>query len=186
MCTTLILKPIFIVIVVVATALTAASLFTPGWRKLSSDTNAKLGILTYSCGSNSSSSSMDFNSCKSYWNSRPTWEKAVIALMLIALILELVVIAWSIISCIAFCLPACFSLVTLINAVATICLIVAVSLYGGKNSESISSIPNSTKNFSSISNVDYSFWLGVAAAVVMCFATLVGSVTSLIASLTPF
>jgi hypothetical protein len=121
--------------------------------------------------------------------------------MFVAMALEIIVIAWSIISCIgeffcnlqqltichlAFCFPACFTLVTLVNAVATICLIVAVSLYGGKNSQSIGNIPNSTKDFGQLSNIGYSFWLGVAAAIVMCFATLFGSVTALIASITPF
>ncbi|KAI6184503.1 hypothetical protein M3Y97_00603500 [Aphelenchoides bicaudatus] len=186
MCTTLILKPIFIITVVIALGLTAASLFTPGWRSIKNVQDTRLGILTYSCGSNSTSNSLDVDSCKNFWDSRPGWEKAVIVLMFVALILEVVIIVWSVVSCLCFCFPACFLLVTLVTALATICLVVAVSLYGGKNSESIGDLPNSTKDFTQLSNVGYSFWLGVAAAVVMCFATLFGSVTALISSITPF
>jgi hypothetical protein len=107
-----------------------------GWRKLTDGEKANIGILTYSCGSNNSTT-LNFNSCKDYWNSRPGWEKAVIVLMFVALALELIIIAWSLISCCLFCFPACFSLVTILSAIATVCLIVAVSLYGGKNAESI-------------------------------------------------
>lgn len=87
-----------------------------------------MGILTHSCGTNSTSQSVDLDSCKTFWDSRPGWEKAVIVLMLIAIILEIVIIAWSIISCIAFCFPACFSIVTLITAIATICLVSIIKL----------------------------------------------------------
>ncbi|KAI6179258.1 hypothetical protein M3Y98_00591100 [Aphelenchoides besseyi] len=184
MCTSLILKPIFIIVIIIAIGLTAASLFSPGWRSIKNGQDINMGLFSKSCGSNNSS--FDGDACQSYWNSRPTWEKWVIALMFVALILELVVLVWSVFSCFCFCLPSCFSLVTLIAAVSTVCLIVAVSLYGGKNSEQIGSIPNSTSDWKTESNVGYSFWLAVAAAGTMCLATLIGSVTSLISTLTPF
>ncbi|KAI6234121.1 hypothetical protein M3Y99_00846400 [Aphelenchoides fujianensis] len=79
MCSSFILKPIFIVVIVVAIGLTAASLFTPGWRSVSNGKDINMGLFSKSCGS--SGSSFNSSACESYWNTRPTWEKWVIALM---------------------------------------------------------------------------------------------------------
>ncbi|CAD5210960.1 unnamed protein product [Bursaphelenchus okinawaensis] len=195
MCTSLILKPTVCFGVFIGTALTAVALFTPGWStyKGSGNETVHVGIITYNCGSNDTSSlSAVSSACKSYVDSRPTWEKAVIGLMFAALILELIVLIWAVFSCLAFCLPNCFPLITILCALATACLVAAIAVYGSKNKDTSNSFSdlnlttNVTKDWDNLVNLSYSFWLAVAAAIVMAVATLVSAVTSLIAAVTPF
>ncbi|CAD5215381.1 unnamed protein product [Bursaphelenchus xylophilus] len=192
MCTSLILKPLLIFGISAAVALTAVSLFTPGWSTYKDDTNktVHVGIITYNCGKNNATSLT--TACKNYIDSRPKWEKAVIALMFIALIIELVILIWSVFSCLAFCLPSCFPLITILAGLATACLVAAIAVYGSKNKNSTTALSdlnlttNVTKDWDQLLNLSYSFWLAVAAAVVMAVSTLLAAVTSLISVVVPF
>lgn len=103
--------------------------------------------------------------------------------MIIALAFEIIILAWTVLSCICFCCPNLYPLLTIITAVATACLVVAVALYGGNNSNStgiqgiaITDTINSTLSLGAfindninrgapvafdddtLQNVGYSFW----------------------------
>ncbi|KAH7699672.1 CRE-CLC-1 protein [Aphelenchoides avenae] len=84
--------------------------------------------------------------------------------MILAIIVEVAILIWSVLSCFAFCYPSLFYPLPMLSALATIFLLVAVAVFGGKNSAEVRSD----------SDLGYSFWIGVVALIVMFLATIVG------------
>lgn len=70
MCTSLIVKPLFVIGIGLSLALVAVALFTPGWAKYTDEEGdtVKVGLVTRNCGSNSSSVKSVSSACKDYFN----------------------------------------------------------------------------------------------------------------------
>lgn len=65
------------------------------------------------------------------------WQRAVVAFMILAIIVEVAILIWSVLSCFAFCYPSLFYPLPMLSALATIFLLVAVAMFGGKNSAEV-------------------------------------------------
>lgn len=118
--------------------------------------------------------------------------------MIVALIIELVVLIWSLMSYSPACRTGLFYPVPILTLVAAILLVVSVSIFGFNYSYYMGGNPQFSFNypvnpqqvynpaaanagvlgaFSQV-NLGYSYWLAVAAAVVMVVATLLSCVTA--------
>ncbi|KAH7700980.1 CRE-CLC-1 protein, partial [Aphelenchoides avenae] len=113
------------------------------------------------------------------------WQRAVAAFMIIAILIELVVLVWAVISCLACCCPELFYPLPILCALATVCLIIAMSIFGAKNKNEIKDVPDNKGEWDSQSNIGYSFWVGIVALVAMAIASLVGAVVSMASKYAP-
>ncbi|KAK0395926.1 hypothetical protein QR680_001489 [Steinernema hermaphroditum] len=175
MCGT-ILKVAFIVTVAVGTSATIVSMFTPGWQQSKSGGGPSMGIISYNCGSGSNQANV--NDCNQWWNNKEPWEKAVIAFMILALLFEIFILGWAILSCFAFCCPSIFAPLPVLSGLVTIFLIIAISIYGAKNHDKIGHAPQNNAQMSNVDQVGYSFWIGIFALIVMALATIIGCVVT--------
>uniref|UniRef100_A0A915D0W0 Uncharacterized protein n=1 Tax=Ditylenchus dipsaci TaxID=166011 RepID=A0A915D0W0_9BILA len=149
MCNTLILKPLFIALVAVGTALTAIAMFTPGWRQYSSSgtEDINVGIITRSCGGAS-----NFTACGDWWDGQPAWMKTLHDLLPALPVLPPTGAVWPgrLFSDRGYC-----------------------RLRRQKQDQINGGFPSSLNDEG---NIGYSFWVGVGAMLVMIMATFVGCV----------
>uniref|UniRef100_A0A914CZ37 Uncharacterized protein n=1 Tax=Acrobeloides nanus TaxID=290746 RepID=A0A914CZ37_9BILA len=178
MCATL-MKTIFIIFVFVGTALTVVAMFTPGWAKDKSGTN-RVGIITSSC-----QNSKNETACENWFKNQPGWEKAVIVLMVLAFLVEIAVLVWAVVSCLAICCPKLFYPLPTLCSFATIFLVIALTIYGVKNKDQIGSAPKNEQDWNQTSDVGYSFWMGIAAIIVMAIASIIGFIASFTSKVMP-
>uniref|UniRef100_A0A1I7YZF2 Lipoma HMGIC fusion partner-like 2 protein n=1 Tax=Steinernema glaseri TaxID=37863 RepID=A0A1I7YZF2_9BILA len=172
MCGT-ILKVGFIVIVAIGTAATAVSMFTPGWQRSENAKGPSMGIISYNCGTENDQANV--NECKDWWNNKEPWEKAVIAFMILALIFEIFILGWAIVSFFAFCCPSIFAPLPVLCGMATVFLIIAIAIYGAKNHDKIGIVQEMSQPHD-MNQIGYSFWIGVFATIVMALSTIIGCV----------
>ncbi|KAI1728590.1 tight junction protein, claudin-like domain-containing protein [Ditylenchus destructor] len=176
-CDTMI-KPLFIILVAIGTALTAIAMFTPGWRLF--ENGPEIGIITRNCDGISNNAE-----CGDWWDDQPDWAKAVIVLVIIAFVIEIIVLIWSVMSLMAFYTPSMFYPLPILTGLAAALLIAAIAVYSAEENQTISAGEAPPSSINSESSVGYSFWIAVAAMVVMVVATFFGCIVAAISGNTP-
>ncbi|TMS35834.1 hypothetical protein L596_003143 [Steinernema carpocapsae] len=119
--------------------------------------------------------------------------------MALALVLEIFILGWTILSCFAFCCPSIFVPLPILCGFVTVFLIVAISIYGAKNHDKIGKLqfqlqstalltghlPRNNNQLNGMDNVGYSFWIGTFSLIMMGIATLVGCAVSVTSKVLP-
>uniref|UniRef100_A0A914UMI0 Uncharacterized protein n=1 Tax=Plectus sambesii TaxID=2011161 RepID=A0A914UMI0_9BILA len=202
MCTSA-LQIVFTIVLVAGTAATLIAMFTPGWRSMKSTAaNATIkaikdqsipdasGIFKFLCNdantASASNGGSSTNACDVWWTNKADWEKVVIAGMCLALIAEVAAFAWSFVTCFMCCCKSCLTPpLPILTAIATICLLVAVILFGVKHKDQINSIPTNVGQLETKDNVGYSFWIAIVAVILMAVDTVIGVLLTKSAKVSP-
>lgn len=162
--------------------LTIASMFSDGWRDFKdSETNdphipTRQGIFKFTCKMPDGSAS---STCDKWWENLKGWEKAVVACMCIALVVEIVALAWNFFTCFACCCKKyVIHPLTMFATIVTIALAIAVILYGAYNSDALKNIENNFKTGTAPkSEVGYSFYMACGALVCSAASIVVAILT---------
>ncbi|VDN52176.1 unnamed protein product [Dracunculus medinensis] len=184
MCLSFLGQILFGIIMAGSLGLTLASMFTPGWKQFSAESgfnieNLKkleipetLGIFPFFCqmpnANITNTTSVGFAYCKQWWENLLLSDKAVVAAMCLALIVEIVTVIWTILSIAACCCKSCLiQPLPVFATIITILLSIAVILYGIDNKNDIDFI-NKISDFNELeskiqSKVGYSFYLACGA-----------------------
>ncbi|KAE9555982.1 hypothetical protein FO519_000838 [Halicephalobus sp. NKZ332] len=186
MCLSIIGQIAFGALMLVCLGLTVGSMFSPGWREYNNGKHS--GIIT-GCynpndynGQTTPSPEQENEKCKEWWNSLADWEKAVVVMLILALILELITIGWTIASFCACCCRSHFlKVLPPLAFLTTLLLAVAIIIFGVKHKDDIQKIDNGD-DLDSSNSVSYSFYLGIGAILVGVAATIVGSITAFCSS----
>uniref|UniRef100_A0A914C4K2 NADH dehydrogenase subunit 6 n=1 Tax=Acrobeloides nanus TaxID=290746 RepID=A0A914C4K2_9BILA len=130
--------------------------------------------------------SMSFTPCASTlaggWD-KQTWERAVIVLMLAALLFEIVIFFTFLAT---FCKSfQAFIPLSFLAFIATILLLISIILYGAKSNSKIAYIPAASGELNANHDLGYSYWLAVTSTIIMAIATVFGIVLSAIPSRRP-
>ncbi|KAK0415795.1 hypothetical protein QR680_012124 [Steinernema hermaphroditum] len=160
-------------LMLLALGLTLASMFTPGWQQIKHVDGKDLNFGIFFCHNATTSDTKGAESgtdyCKEWWKKQSPEMKAVIACMCLAVVVEVVAIAWNIFTICACCckkylvhpLPA-------LALVAAIFLAIAVGIYV--------SIKDAQKGLKP-GTISYSFYLACAALAACIADIIVGSLT---------
>ncbi|KAH7709721.1 Protein CLC-1 [Aphelenchoides avenae] len=194
MCLSRLGQIIYGIVTFVAICLILAAMFSPGWRKLKMDVDSavdnrkvpsNMGLFPFACtfpsNENKSSSSgtnpNDTDFCKNWWNNQPTWEKAVIAMIILALIVEVVALAWNFVT---FCACCCKGFILkplpLLAGLAALLLAICVIIFGVKNKDSIKEI-HDLGDVNGQSEVGYSFYMACGALAAALANVVIGTLT---------
>ncbi|CAD5207396.1 unnamed protein product [Bursaphelenchus okinawaensis] len=166
-CATRILKPSFLFLLSLTVLLTGLAMFTPGWHYFPKHTD-RMGIIHQGC---------TYVTCQVYWDSRPEWESTVTTMLWIAFATGMVLLIWTVTAYFCLLTPGFFIGTTVLCLMATICLAVAVGVFGTKNGDEIAAMSNRVSTTDWTNTVGYSFWLAVTATASF-FATTVLSLTA--------
>uniref|UniRef100_A0A0N5ARX3 Uncharacterized protein n=1 Tax=Syphacia muris TaxID=451379 RepID=A0A0N5ARX3_9BILA len=176
MCCGSLLKTALLIAVGVAFISTLISLFTPQWRQYETDDDKKefhIGLLN-------TLKSLNFNltNWENEFKAKEDYEKAVMVLLVVALIAELLTIALMFIGCLACCCSFLNKPIPFLVLGSTLCLAIAVTVYSINNGESLDILfSNSTATLERLkSSFGYSYWLAVLATAIMGVCTIVSVV----------
>uniref|UniRef100_A0A1I8BEU0 Clc-like protein n=1 Tax=Meloidogyne hapla TaxID=6305 RepID=A0A1I8BEU0_MELHA len=191
MCVSKIGQTIYGVLALFIVALTLASMFTPGWRKIKAEVKQgedhtkiinqtiSLGIFPFSCGWELGKSELHLNksatdaTCEKWWENQPTYEKFVLIFMILALLCAIAAFIWN---ALTFC--CCIGkgifrpLPSLASASALLLLIVLIVYYF--NNDKDIEVLKAWDNIKTIddNDISYSFFLALGAfflSLVNCF-----------------
>lgn len=198
MCLSFVGQVIFGAVMLATLGLTIASMFSPGWRQFTNTTGytikdleklkipKEFGIFPFLCktatGDNdyggASEKSLDF--CKQWFENLPNWEKAVVVFMCLALIAEVVTIAWTLISfCTCCCKTACFRALPVLSLIITVFLAVAIIVFALNNNDVIQIDINNVEEKVKAAlktEIGYSFYMAcgaLAGAIIDIFVALI-------------
>ncbi|CAD5207192.1 unnamed protein product [Bursaphelenchus okinawaensis] len=148
------LKPAFIVVLIVALAFTAASLFSPAWRKI--DNYSSVGLVTTDC---------NFQACWWYGDNRPDWEKPCLALMIVFV-------------------PGAHCGQVFVCVIALAAIVVTLAIYGAKSENAFRGVtPYTVAPPVTVYNTNefgYSYWLALIAAIFMAIATAIAASNAMV------
>jgi uncharacterized protein YacL len=164
------LKTAFIVLTILGLILTLVSLFTPAWRSYDTANAPSFGLVSYDCGTNQNQ--LIQNDCYRWWNTRESYEKWVLAFMILAGIAEIVTLLWAFI--IPKAAPRHYFMAPILALISAIFLLIAFVIYAAKNGDDVRYLPTATGQLNANHHVGYSFWLAVVAFIFMVLATLLG------------
>uniref|UniRef100_A0A1I8ABR4 LHFPL tetraspan subfamily member 4b n=1 Tax=Steinernema glaseri TaxID=37863 RepID=A0A1I8ABR4_9BILA len=175
-------------IMVVALGLTLVSMLTPGWQQVKEMDVDKahdvkdVGILfCRNPGQGATTDSPDGNYCEVWWNNQPPKMKAVIACMVLAILVEVAAIVWTILSICACCCKSCLvQPLPLFAFVGALLLAIAVGIYGVNHQDSI--IPPKDAQHAMEGSVSYSFYLACGGLAACIADIVVGTLTVTLAS----
>jgi len=175
-------------VMIAALALTATSMFSPGWREFTDAAGNDVGhsgIFNFFCTSpggtatpppgDTTSGNLDY--CSQWWQHLSGWEQAVIACMCLAFVAEIFAIIWTGVTLCACC---CKSFVShplpLIATFIAVFLAVAIAIFGVRNRDALdggwaSAWKNQTPS------VGYSFYLACGALGLAIADIIIGSLT---------
>uniref|UniRef100_A0A915JMX0 Uncharacterized protein n=1 Tax=Romanomermis culicivorax TaxID=13658 RepID=A0A915JMX0_ROMCU len=182
MCCNSLVNMIYMVGILTGGILTVIALATPAWRQAKGEqdfTNLgqvdywsigqrSYGIVAGSCNSN--------GSCLNYFKEQPDWKKGVLAAMILATLCCVAGFVWSFLACFACCctsflvtpLPVCAGLACALD-------VIGVVVYSVKSGQSdVGSSPLTQQNWEARSDVGYSFWIGIAAIVILLIDVFIG------------
>jgi len=162
------LKTAFIVLTIIGLLLTLVSLFTPAWRSYDTANSPSFGLVSYDCGSNNNQ--LVQQDCYRWWNARESYEKWVLAFMILAGIAEILTLIWAIV--IPRAAPRHYFLAPILALISAIFLLIAFVVYAAKNGDDVRYLPTTTGQLNANHHVGYSFWLAVAAFIFMVLSTL--------------
>lgn len=193
MCCSFLGQLIYGAVMIAALGLTLASMFSPGWTQIKGelgDITDDLkqhnipdvhGIFPFLCslpGGEKSSGGVD--QCEIWFDNLPGWEKAVVVLMCLSVVVEVLAIIWTVITLCACCCKA-FIIHPLpwISLLLTIFLAAAVIIFGIKNKDSIQVEldENLLNQLKLQGEVGYSFYLACGALAAAVIDIIVGGLT---------
>ncbi|KAI6210487.1 hypothetical protein M3Y96_00333700 [Aphelenchoides besseyi] len=189
-----------------AIALTAAGMLTPGWRQIESkindtiiqstgdpldraneaDETINMGLFSFLCtapgqkSSSTASSRADAEQyCKDWWKNQPTWEKAVISLVILSLVVEVVALVYNFITfCCCCCRGHALKPLAPLATIAFVLLGVALAIYAVKNRSELEK-NKQWKDLKDPSNaIGYSFFLECGALALLLLSIVVGSLSA--------
>uniref|UniRef100_A0A9J2PFU5 MARVEL domain-containing protein n=1 Tax=Ascaris lumbricoides TaxID=6252 RepID=A0A9J2PFU5_ASCLU len=182
MCSAKIYRILYIISVFIMFVLTAAALFTPGWRKFNRRSDGTIrfpgssGLFSFLCASSNDAGGatgggVDY--CKEWFKSSEAWEQAVVICLCVAFAIESVTLVWSIITVV--CSPldtkGASAVLPFLTFLASILVMFAATLYTVKKDTKIGyNIGKAYKQ----STIGYSFYLAVNACSVGVIATILG------------
>ncbi|KAK0415792.1 hypothetical protein QR680_012121 [Steinernema hermaphroditum] len=169
-------------LMVIALGLTLVAILTPGWQQLKETNvqnteqlkNTNIGLLFCRApgaegASNSGSTSGDY--CQQWWENQPPKMKAVIACMVLAILVEVAAIIWTIVTICACCCKSCLiHPLPALAFVAGVLLAIAVGIYGVSHRDSIVSVNDAQHEM--VGSISYSFYLA-CGALAACIADIV-------------
>uniref|UniRef100_A0AC34RDG0 DNA replication ATP-dependent helicase/nuclease n=1 Tax=Panagrolaimus sp. JU765 TaxID=591449 RepID=A0AC34RDG0_9BILA len=166
-------KIAFAILVLIGFIFTLIAFVTPGWRHYKNGGDEPdFGLVTYDCGANGNQ--VNPSDCRQWWQSREPWEKAVIALMVFALIFEIICLAWALFSCTNFCCPSLYGPLPFLAFLSALCILVAFVVFAAKDPTDVEYIPSVSNQLNANHRPGYSFWLAVIGFGFMTLASLVG------------
>ncbi|CAD6191807.1 unnamed protein product [Caenorhabditis auriculariae] len=161
------LKVVYGLLLIVGFLLTVVATFTPGWRSYRGDGAPDIGLVSRYCGDGNRQ--LTQYDCRDWaWHKLP-FEKATLALMLIACLLEIAGI-------ICFCglfsprMRLAFPAVT-VTSLAFGAIFAAVLIFGIRNSYKVAYMQSTTFELLANVRLGYSYWLAVVGGIFMLFAT---------------
>ncbi|KAI6173797.1 ATP-binding cassette sub-family G member 2 [Aphelenchoides besseyi] len=192
--------------IAIAVALTAAGMLTPGWRQIESkindtiiqstgdpldraneaDETINMGLFSFLCtapgqkSSSTASSRADAEQyCKDWWKNQPTWEKAVISLVILSLVVEVVALVYNFITfCCCCCRGHALKPLAPLATIAFVLLGVALAIYAVKNRSELEK-NKQWKDLKDPSNaIGYSFFLECGALALLLLSIVVGSLSA--------
>ncbi|CAD5212184.1 unnamed protein product [Bursaphelenchus xylophilus] len=139
-------------------------MFTSSWHYFPRH-GERLGVIVKGCTQ---------VTCQVYWDSRPEWEDTVAVMLWIAFLIGIVLLTWTVVAYSCLFTPGFFVGTTILSALATICLLIGVSLFGAKNgSETVTHADNTDW----LTSVGFSFWFAITATALF-FGTTILSLTA--------
>ncbi|CAD5234205.1 unnamed protein product [Bursaphelenchus xylophilus] len=186
MCVSRIAQILYGVATFVAISLILTSALTPGWKKIQVPGSTKeinTGLFKFACSA-PENSTMDETTndtdkdedlskyCENWWKNQPTWEKVVIGCMLAALGIHLLALILNIVTCCCVCgREYLLRLLGVLSFMAFILLVTSLTIFGIRNKDDLGGSP---KNFDK-NEISYSFYLGVAAALLSLINAILGA-----------
>jgi len=169
MCSTLV-QIVFVVGLLAGAGLTIVSLVTPFWRSYDTDKGENyFGFFT-----NCIKQDLNSNYCYNSWQNAPTWQKAAMACLILALAACLAAFIWSCVACFMCCCRSCLTPpLPILTGLACLLDIIGVAIYGAKSGD-VGSFPMSYATLTSKGTFGYSFWVGIGAIITLFVDTIVG------------
>ncbi|CAJ0571284.1 unnamed protein product, partial [Mesorhabditis spiculigera] len=165
-------------IMVLCLALTAASMFSDGWRKYPDDQHS--GIFGYNCvNPNITNGQTQKQICNEWWKNLKTWEKVTVIAMSLALVAELVCLAYNVFACFACCWKKyVIHPLSALAALVAIFLAIAVVVYGVNNKNAFDEVKDNFTNGQKITTqLGYSYFLAIAALILAVIDIFVAALT---------
>jgi len=170
MCSTIV-QIVFGVILLAGAGLTIIALVTPSWRSFNLDGKDNYFGFFTAC----LQTDRDSNFCYNSWQNAPTWQKAAMACLILALLACAIAFVWSCVACFMCCCRSCLTPpLPILSGLACVLVIVGVAVYGAKSGESLGGVPTSQQALQSKGTFGYSFWVGVGAIIALFVDTIVG------------
>ncbi|CAK5047379.1 unnamed protein product [Meloidogyne enterolobii] len=196
MCISKLGQTIYGVLALTIVALTLASMFTPGWRKINAEVKEgedrskiinqtiSLGIFPFSCGWELGKSELHLNksetdaNCQKWWENQPTYEKFVLVFMILALLCSIAAFIWNALTfCCCIGKGGIFRPLPSLASASAFLLLFALVIYYFNNDKDIE-VLKAWDNIKTIedNDISYSFFLALGAFVLCLVNCLVGSV----------
>ncbi|KAJ1354165.1 hypothetical protein KIN20_011004 [Parelaphostrongylus tenuis] len=191
MCFSMCAQVLYGIVMFCCLALTIGAMFTSNWREITTDAEKQLlrnhslpsnmGIFPFACrmpgDQNIKATKGDFEYCEKWWHNLQAWEKAVVAAMVLAVLIEAFALAWDIFTwCACCCKQFLLHPLTFASLAASISLAIAVVVYGMNNKSAFEEVKTWGDIQSKIqSEVGYSFWLAVGALGLAVASTFVAA-----------
>uniref|UniRef100_A0A914QBI1 Uncharacterized protein n=1 Tax=Panagrolaimus davidi TaxID=227884 RepID=A0A914QBI1_9BILA len=191
------LKVVFIVVIIIALIITLASIFTPAWKVTNGNqgSDQKIGLVTTDCGGNNQPGQIyqQQQGCQQAKDNRQSYEKWTLALLIISAIFQLIAIISALVT-IKSEKTKVFLNSPVNVIIALILIIIAIIVYGSKyNKDSQNSNNNQfyqpgqpqppPQNYQSYGmngnyKLGYSFWLSIVAGIFLVIAAILGLIAA--------
>ncbi|CAJ0571707.1 unnamed protein product, partial [Mesorhabditis spiculigera] len=179
MCCSSVGQIVFGIVMFACFCLTLGAMFSPEWRTFkddlddtAKDLDVHSGIFSFNCRM----PGKEEGSCDDWWDNLHTWEKVTVTCMCLALVTEILCLAWNLITfCACCCKQYIIHPLSLFATLVSLFLGVAVIVYGANNKDAFKDLKWKAPDESS--EVGYSFYLAVAAVVLSVFDIFVAGIT---------
>ncbi|KAH7709718.1 Protein CLC-1 [Aphelenchoides avenae] len=182
MCLTIVGQIAYGAVMLVALALTLGGMFTPEWRKYANQQNldgtaAGVGLFSFACKID------NLNACAMEFQDQPTWQKVVVACLILGALAQALAVAWAVVTFFACCCKKhVLHPLTGFAVLASILIVIGVAVYALRYKEQIGSFWNQLHqpnlNFGSIPDLGYSFFLCCGSLAASVVGIVIGSLTA--------